>query len=82
MYVDVREDDERAAGHVSGALHLPVWDIQAGQIQTLPKDKPLIIYCRSGRRSAIAIDILRSQWFTNLIDGGGMTSLQGVEIVR
>lgn len=82
VYVDVREDDERAAGHVSGAIHLPLWNIEAGQTSILPKDQQLIIYCRSGRRSAIALDILKWQGFTNIIDGWAMTSLKEVEIIQ
>ena len=82
LYVDVRENDERAAGHVSGAIHLPLWKIQAGQIESLPKDQQLIVYCRSGRRSALAIAALKSQGFTNLIDGGGMNELKNVQIVQ
>lgn len=82
LYVDVRENDERAAGHVSGAIHLPLWTIQAGQTSNLPKDQPLIVYCRSGRRSALALTELKSQGFTNIIDGGGMNDLKNVQIVQ
>ncbi|AKH32817.1 Thiosulfate sulfurtransferase PspE precursor [candidate division SR1 bacterium Aalborg_AAW-1] len=82
LYVDVRENDERAAGHVSGAIHLPLGTIQAGQTSNLPKDQPLIVYCRSGRRSALALTELKSQGFTNIIDGGGMNDLKNVQIVQ
>jgi rhodanese-related sulfurtransferase len=58
IYVDVREDDEWAAGHVDGALHVKLGDIQAGKFDAIPKDVPVALYCRSGRRSGIAYDIL------------------------
>ena len=82
LYVDVREDDERAAGHVSGAIHLPLWTIQAGQTSNLPKDQPLIVYCRSGRRSSLALAELKSQGFTNVVDGGWMNDLKNVQIIQ
>ena len=61
IYLDVREDDERAAGHVEGAIHLPLGQIEAGDTDTLPRDVTLAVYCRSGRRSAIAVQALQSQ---------------------
>ena len=82
IYVDVREVSERNEGHVSGAIHLPLWKIESWQTDNLPKDKQLIVYCRSGSRSSIAIKALQAQWFTNLIDGGGMTRIKWAEIVR
>lgn len=82
IYLDVREDDERAAGHVEGAIHLPLGQIEAGDTDTLPRDVTLAVYCRSGRRSAIAVQALQSQWFTNLIDAGGMDSIPDVTIVQ
>ena len=68
VYVDVRTDEEWAEGHVDGAIHVTLADIEAGKTEMLPKDKELRVYCRSGRRSAQAIEALKKQGFTNLVN--------------
>jgi rhodanese-related sulfurtransferase len=59
--VDVREDHEYEAGHVAGATlnALSVFDPQA-----LPRDKPVVLICRSGRRSLDALHLARAAGFT------------------
>jgi phage shock protein E len=39
-------------------------------------DQQLVLYCRSGRRSGIAMDILEEEGFTNLVNAGGLRDLQ------
>lgn len=68
VYVDVRTDEEWSEGHVDGAIHVMLADVEAGKTKMLPKDKELRVYCRSGRRSAQAIEALKKQGFTNLIN--------------
>lgn len=59
MYIDVREKDEWDLGHLDGALHLPLSELQAGKIpEDLPRDIPLYLYCARGRRALIAKAIL------------------------
>ncbi len=82
VYLDVREDNERDEWHISGAIHLSLWELEAWKTEKLPKDKTLAIYCRSWRRSAIALSSLKSQWFSNVIDLWGMNSIKWVEIVK
>ena len=82
LYVDVREDDEWALWHINGAIHLKLWDIESGKVSTLPKDTPLAIYCRSGRRSKIAVDALQKLGYPQSYDVGGMTALKNVTIIR
>lgn len=67
LVIDVRSPEEFAAGHVPGAINLP-HDRLTGQEPALRdwKQKPVVIYCRSGRRSAIAADVLEKQGFTKL----------------
>lgn len=48
--IDVRESDEVASGMISGALHMPLSSFDSFKNQ-LAKDKPIVFYCRSGRRS-------------------------------
>ena len=58
--VDVREADEYAAEHIQGAIHLPLSQLTAIQLQALPTDRPVVLYCRSGRRSASALQLAQS----------------------
>lgn len=55
--VDVREADEYAAEHIQGSILLPLSQLTAIQLQALPTDKPVVLYCRSGRRSASALQL-------------------------
>lgn len=52
--VDVREDEEWADGHIPGAIHNP---LSRFDVSALPKDKKVVVYCRSGRRTLQALDI-------------------------
>jgi rhodanese-related sulfurtransferase len=74
--IDVRTPAEFAAGHVAGALNI---DVEAGdfaeKIATLDKEAPYLLYCRSGRRSAIAAEEMAKAGFTDIVDGGGMADL-------
>jgi len=65
--IDVRQPDEYAAGHVPGAINIPhdQIDQHLQQISTL-KQKPVLLYCRSGRRAAMAEEALSKQGFTRL----------------
>jgi len=48
LLLDVREDDEWAAGHIAGAQHIPLSRID---LAAVPSDRPVIAVCRSGNRS-------------------------------
>ena len=54
--VDVREPNEYAGGHVPGAINQPLSSFDPGQ---LPSDKPVILVCKSGARSASALSKAR-----------------------
>lgn len=72
IIIDVREPYEYASGHVRGALNIPPAVIMQGvpkQLQDVPKDTELILYCRSGARSAMSAQFLARYGFTNLING-------------
>lgn len=71
MIIDVREPYEYEAGHVDGALNIPPAELMAGakKLDSVAKDTELILYCKSGSRSNVAIQILRGMGFTNLING-------------
>lgn len=57
VLVDVRDHGEWQAGHVRGARHVPLRELSA-RIDRLPRDRPLVVACRSGGRSAHAVRIL------------------------
>lgn len=59
MVLDVREPAEWSAGHIPGALHIPLGDVDARRGE-LPSDRPVIVACRSGARSARAVKLLAS----------------------
>ena len=73
VLIDVREDNEFAAGHAAGARHMGRGIIERDIVQTFPeKDTELVLYCGGGYRSALSADMLQKMGFTNVIsmDGG------------
>ncbi|HOT61755.1 MAG TPA: rhodanese-like domain-containing protein [Treponemataceae bacterium] len=72
--LDVRTADEYADGHLPAAVLLPYDEITAASAaRTLPSlDTPAVVYCRSGRRSAIAVASLRRLGYTRVYDLGGI----------
>ena len=73
VLLDVRQIEEFNAGHIDGAVLVP-HDMIAEKIGAFVPNKntPVYIYCRSGRRSAIAVEAMKKLGYTNLIDLGGM----------
>ena len=73
VLLDVRTREEFDGGHISGALCLPVESIGGKAPAELPdKDAEILIYCRSGRRSAEAARKLTKLGYTNVSDFGGI----------
>lgn len=77
VIIDVRTQEEFAVGHIDGAINIPVDRIGTGihSIKNLKMNSPILVYCRSGHRSAIARSTLEQQGFKQILDGGGMESL-------
>ncbi len=69
--LDVREDYEYDNGHVKNSINIPLRELFYSQ-EAIPKDKEVYIYCRSGHRSADAVNFLKSLGFKNVhnIAGG------------
>jgi hydroxyacylglutathione hydrolase len=63
--VDVRTQDEFEAGHVPGAFHLPLGLLRL-KLRLLDPNRSCIVYCNSGRRSAIAEHLLREAGFAQV----------------
>src|SRR5215467_8535682 len=73
ILVDTREDNEWAAGHVKGAVHLSRGIIERDIETKVPeKDTKLVLYCGGGFRSALVADNLQKMGYTGAIslDGG------------
>jgi len=71
MLIDVRSPDEFKSGFIPGARNILLQDLPQ-KLNTLPKDKPLILYCRSGSRSASAAGMLKQAGFEDVYDLGGI----------
>lgn len=71
MFIDVREPFEFTTGHVKGAVNIPPAKLMAGakELEGVPKDTELVLYCHSGSRSNVSMNILRSMGYTNLVNG-------------
>lgn len=85
VYVDVRTDGEYEAGHVEGAIHIPHTEMSERYTALEQyEDSEIVLYCRSGRRSGIALDILEDHGFDNVTNGGGLSDLEarGVPTTR
>lgn len=73
VLIDVRTAEEFADGHLQGAQLLPLDSIaQTIAAQVPGKDTPIQLYCRSGRRSALALDTLKAMGYTRLQNLGGL----------
>ncbi|TMQ69012.1 MAG: rhodanese-like domain-containing protein, partial [Candidatus Eisenbacteria bacterium] len=73
--IDVRTPGEFVAGHLPEAVNVPIQALQAGPVQGLPADKnqPIVTICATGRRSLVAVDLLKKQGYTNVSSSrGGM----------
>jgi len=70
ILIDCRTDGEVENGMITGAKHIEMHEIES-QIDSLPKDKEIVIYCHSGGRSAYLVNILQSKGFNvkNLMGG-------------
>jgi rhodanese-related sulfurtransferase len=73
--LDVREQDEWAAGHAPGAVHIPLGELPA-RVGELPEEGPLYVICRSGGRSARAAAWLNASGWDAVNVAGGMKSWQ------
>lgn len=76
MVLDVRTPEEFAEGHLANAVNIPFEQVtQEFMNRGIPKDTPVVLYCRSGRRSGIAIADLVAAGYTQTFDAGAYQSL-------
>ena len=75
IILDVRTQQEFDEERIPGAILLPDFEVEARAAEVLPdRDALILVYCRSGRRSKIAADLLVSMGYTNVYDFGGIIS--------
>ena len=81
--VDVRTAEEFREGYIPGAINIDLQQLQ-NKLNKIPKDKPVIVYCRSGNRSSFATNILNQSGYTEVYDLGGIIdwARQGLPIKR
>ncbi|MGL4606246.1 MAG: rhodanese-like domain-containing protein [Eubacteriaceae bacterium] len=82
VVVDVRTKEEYEGGHIKNAILMPLQEIEALAPEQLKnKEETILVYCRSGQRSAAASGMLASMGYTNVFDFGGINNWQ-YEVVK
>jgi rhodanese-related sulfurtransferase len=71
IVIDVREPYEFSDGHVDGAINIPPDRLMHGaqELEGVDKDTPIIVYCRTGSRSNVAMHILSQLGYSNIKNG-------------
>ena len=73
IIIDARTESEYAEGHIEGAILIPEYEIADRAEKEIPdKDRLILVYCRSGRRSKIASEELVKLGYTNVKEFGGI----------
>ena len=76
IIIDVRTKAEFSGGHIKGAKNIPLQNLGKSLTSLKDKDKPIITGCASGVRSASAKNLLKSNGFTRVYNGGSWVRLQ------
>ena len=81
--LDVRTPEEYSMGHIKGAHLIPLQELE-NRLDEIPKDQKILVYCRTGHRSAIASEILAKAGFEILNMEGGIVEWisKGYEVVK
>ena len=69
--VDVRTPGEFAEGTIPGALNIELATLET-QLKKIPTDKPVVLFCRSGNRSGMAVGILAQHGYSEVYNLGGV----------
>lgn len=79
VVVDVREGFEHARSRIPGALHIPLGDVEK-RLAELPTDKPVVVHCALGARSAKAADLMRERGIDAHNLGGGIRAWKSADL--
>lgn len=80
--LDTRDDGEFRAGHILNAIHIPVADLErrADELERF-REAPIVVYCKTGQRSARASTILKNKGFHSIYKlKGGVLAWQGAQL--
>ena len=75
--IDVREEDEYAAGHIPASINIPLSKIESAQGEITDLDTPLFVYCRSGNRSGQAVAWLKQAGYSKVQNIVGIANYSG-----
>lgn len=80
LAIDVRSSEDFNAGHIKGAINIPhdQIELRLSEIKQ-KKDQPIVVYCKSGRRAAMAEEVLKEHGFSRVINGGGYADMKEAE---
>ena len=70
--VDVRETSEFSMGHFDGAINIPLGIIPLRLDEFKAMQGPIVVYCRSGNRSGMAMNLLKQAGVSEVYNGGGL----------
>jgi len=73
LLLDVRTPGEFAGGHIEGAVNIPVQELGQRLAELGDKDRPIVVYCRSGKRSSRAAGVLKGAGHGAVHDLGAMS---------
>ena len=68
--VDVRTEEEFSEGNVKNSVNIPLHEV-VDRVEELKEMQPMVLCCRSGKRSGKAMEYLKSQGFDKVYNGGG-----------
>ena len=67
QFLDVREPEEVAIGHIKNSLHIPL-NLIPHNLEKIPKEEILIVYCHHGMRSLKAVEYLKAKGYENVVN--------------
>ena len=76
IIIDVHSEAEFYSGHIENSLNIPLDDLPSKMDYLKNKDQVIITCCASGIRSAGAAKLLSARGYTNVVNGGGWSSLE------
>lgn len=76
VIVDVRSPWEFEMEHIPGAKNIPLEEVMYKTTEIKELNTPVVLYCRSGNRSGMAVSILKQNGITDVYNGGGLSDMQ------
>ncbi len=73
--IDVREINEFESGHFEGAINIPLGNIPIRIAELKAMNGPIVVYCRSGNRSGMAMSLLKQAGLIDVYNGGALEDM-------